>query len=56
MKYRDLFELFQYDQKAKQYYDELPDYVREQIAARAAWVNSPESLQGYAENLLRGDD
>ncbi len=56
MKYADLFQLIENDGKAKQYYNELPGYVREQIASKAGGVNSMASLQDYAENLLRGDD
>lgn len=54
-KYPGLYELMEQDQEAKQYFSGLPDYVREQIASRANNVNSIESLQDYAENLLRGD-
>ena len=55
-KFRDMFELFEHDQTAKQYYDKLPDYVRDQIKARAGGVNSFSSLQDYAENLTRMDE
>lgn len=55
-KYSDMYELFKSDLNAKQYYDKLPDYVREQISTRADGVNSFEILKDYAENLLRGDD
>jgi hypothetical protein len=55
-KYADMYELFKSDNKAKQYFDKLPDYVRDQISTRAGGVNSFESLKDYAENLLRGDD
>ncbi len=55
-KYPNMYELFQNDPQAKQYFDKLPDYVRDQISTRADGVNSFESLKDYAENLLRGDD
>ncbi|WP_312071516.1 hypothetical protein [Anaerotignum propionicum] len=55
-KYNDMYDLFQNDKNAKQYFDKLPDYVREQISTRANGVRSMENLQDYAENLLRGDD
>lgn len=55
-RYRDLQSLIAQDSNARQYYDSLPDYVRDQIGTRADSVNSIESLQDYAENLLRGDD
>lgn len=54
-KYHDMYELFQHDQDAKQYFDKLPAYVRDQISTRAENVNSFASLQDYAENLTRGD-
>ncbi len=55
-KYYDMYELFKNDTSAKQYFDKLPAYVREQISTRANGVNSFESLKDYAENLLRGDN
>ncbi len=54
--YSDLFELIQQDQKAEQFYNSLPGYVKEQMATRAQGVNSYESLCHYAENLTKGDD
>lgn len=55
-KYSDMYELLQNDLKARQYFDKLPDYVRDQISTRSNGVNSFESLRDYAENLTRGDD
>lgn len=55
-KYPDMYELFKNEPQAKQYFDKLPDYVRDQISTRAEGVNSFESLRDYAENLLRGDN
>lgn len=55
-KSKDLYALIGQDQQAKQYFETLPDYVREQIESRAQNVNSFASLKDYAENLLRGDD
>jgi len=55
IKYQDLGQLIADDPSAQLYYDSLPAYVRDQITARADSVNSLESLQDYAENLLRGD-
>lgn len=56
VKYSDLQSLIFQDTEARQYYNELPDYVRDQINTRSDNVNSYESLRDYAENLLRGDD
>lgn len=55
-KYTDLQTLISSDKNADDYFNALPDYVREQISTRSQSVNSIESLQDYAENLLRGDD
>lgn len=55
-KYNDMYVLFENDAEARRYFENLPDYVRAQIKTRADNVNSLESLQDYAENLLRGDD
>ena len=56
MKYNDLQSLIEQDSAAKSYFNELPEYVREHISSRGNNVNSFESLQDYAENLLRGDN
>lgn len=56
LKYPDLYALLADAPEAKQYFEKLPDYVREQISTRANGVNSFESLRDYADNLLRGDD
>lgn len=55
LKYPDLQTLLAEEQEAGQYYNKLPDYVKQQISTRAQSVNSFESLRDYAENLLRGD-
>ncbi len=53
--YPNMYALFKTEPKAKQYFDELPDYIQSQISTRADGVNSFESLRHYADNLLRGD-
>jgi len=55
-KYRDMYELLQQDREAKQYFDKLPAYVRDQISTRAHNVSSFASLRDYAENLTRWED
>ena len=55
-KFSGLDSLIQSNRQAKQYFESLPDYVREQIKTRSGNVNSYEYLCDYAENLLRGDD
>ena len=54
-KYASLDELLRQDEKARAFFDRLPEYVREHIRTRADSVNSYESLSDYADNLLRGD-
>ena len=41
-KSKDLYALIGQDKNAKQYFETLPDYVREQIESRAQNVNSFE--------------
>ena len=55
MKYANLNVLLKANPKAKQYFDTLPDHVKERISTRPQGVNSMESLRDYAENLTRGD-
>lgn len=55
MKYANLDALLQGDPEARQYFDTLPDYVRDQISTRPGGINSFASLKDYAENLTRGD-
>ena len=55
MKYPNLDDLLRSEPEARQFFDKLPDYVREQIRTRADGVNSFESLRHYADNLTRGD-
>jgi len=54
-RYDGLNSLIFQDADARQYYNELPEYVREMINSRGHNVNSFDSLKDYAENLLRGD-
>ena len=53
-KYNSLNDLIQDDFAASEYFMSLPEYVKEQIRQREDHINSLESLQDYAENLLRG--
>ena len=55
MDYPDLYALLDGDPKAKQYFNELPDYAKAQINTRPRGVNSFDDLKDYAENILRGD-
>ena len=54
-KYESLAQLLQQDNRARAFYDSLPEYVRDQIKTRGQSVNSYESLSDYADNLTRGD-
>lgn len=55
LKYDGLYELIKEDNSAKEYYDSLPDYVKQSIAAREQNINSFESLRDYAQNLMRNE-
>jgi len=54
-KYDTLSALLDQDPDARAFYDRLPDYVRQQMAAREDSINSFESLSDYVDNLTRGD-
>lgn len=55
-KYSGLYELLAEDSQASDYFDTLPDYVRQSVSAREQNINSVDSLRDYAENLLRADE
>lgn len=54
-KYSGLYELIDSDDKAREYYESLPDGVKQSIAAREQNINSLASLEDYAQNLLRNE-
>jgi len=54
-RYPDLRALIFQDADARQYYNELPEYVREMIQSRGGDVNSFDSLKSHADRLLKGD-
>lgn len=56
MKYNGLYDLIDGEIEASEYFNSLPDYVKEAISERADNVCTEEELKDYAENLLRGDD
>jgi len=51
--YTGLNELINNEPQANEYFNKLPEYVREHINTRAHNVNSFDSLKDYAENLTR---
>lgn len=55
-KYTNLSEMLKQNPAAKKYFNGLPDYVQETIRERGDNVCCTRDLEGYAENLLRGDD
>ncbi len=55
-KYDNLCDLLEQNPKARQFFDTLPDYVRETIQERGDNIRYDRDLRGYAEKLLRGDD
>ena len=56
MKYRDLDALLRGDAQAREYFQGLPDYVKDQISTRPGGINTMKSLKNYAQNLTRGDN
>ena len=55
-KYSDLYALLADDLSARDYFNQLPDYVCDQMEERASGINSLESMQHYADKLTNGDD
>ncbi|NLG92644.1 MAG: hypothetical protein GX485_03635 [Clostridiales bacterium] len=54
-KYSGLYELIENDGEAGDYFDTLPEYVKESIQEREQNINSFESLRDYATNLMRNE-
>lgn len=54
-KYSGLYELIENDNEANDYFDNLPDYVKESIQEREQNINSFDSLRDYAANLMRNE-
>ena len=51
-RFYDLFDLLEEDSEAEEFYQELPEYVREFIEDRADSVRSLEDLRQCADNFL----
>lgn len=54
-RYHGLYNLMEADDEAEEYFDALPEYIKDTICQRAENVCSREDLQDYAENLLHSD-
>lgn len=54
-KYDGLYNLIEKDDGAEEYFDALPEYVKDSICQRAENICSRSDLESYAGNLLRGD-
>lgn len=54
-KHSSLTNLLNEDLLARNYFNKLPDYVKDHIKTREQNVNTFENLKDFAENLLRGD-
>lgn len=54
-KYTDLYAMLNSNTEARQFFNTLPDYVRDHISSRAANVNTLSGLKAYGDNLLQGD-
>lgn len=55
-KYPDLDSLLREEPKAAALFAEIPQYAKDQIMTRSGHVNTLDALEGYVNNLLRGDD
>lgn len=54
--YRDLSALLKGEPKAEALFNQVPQYARDQIMTRSQHVNTLDELEGYVNNILRGDD
>jgi hypothetical protein len=54
-KYSGLYDLIDNDSEAREYFELLPDDVKQSIEAREQNINSFASLEDYAQNLLRNE-
>lgn len=52
MKYNNLQNLLQSEHRAMNYFDALPENVRENISERATHIHSFSDLEAVAENLI----
>ena len=53
--YPDLNALLKGEPKAAALFAEIPQYARDQIMTRSQHVNTLDELEGYVNNVLRGD-
>ena len=56
LKYESLADMLHCSREAGEFFASLPPYVQQSIRERGNNVRSMESLRGYADNLLAGDD
>lgn len=56
VEYNNLESLIFQNADARQFYNELPDFVRAQMSFNSGEINSYESLIVFAENLLLDND
>ncbi|MGI6182373.1 MAG: hypothetical protein ACOYIE_09910 [Agathobaculum sp.] len=55
-RFHNLTELPAIHPASREYFNSLPDDVREQIVSRGSSVHTARELHGYAAKLLRRDD
>ncbi len=53
--YNGLYSLIEQDDAAEEYFDALPEYVKDSICQRADNIRTISDLESYADNLLAGD-
>lgn len=56
IEYSDLQSLIFQNEDARQYFNELPKNIRDDINPYSNEINSYEKLQNIVENLVRGND
>lgn len=52
-RYEDMYSLFRHDRNAKEFFDELPSYLQDQIRPRYQNVDTFDRLLEYADRLRR---
>jgi len=52
--YADLQAMIFQDGNARQYYNELPEYIRDELSSRGDDLTTFDSLKRHAETLLEG--
>lgn len=53
MRYLNMYELFEHEEIAEDYYSALPRHIQEKLKKRADHIDSFEALSSYAISFMR---